>query len=184
MELTALIETRPGVRSGKPCCVGTRIAVDDVLRFLVAGIEQLPPGGYDAGGTEALPYVDLVSRYLRVAGQHRLKIPVPVPVPLGLASWVASRLTPVAEDMVADLVLSLSNTMVCDEDRVGELVPGERTTIDDALRRARVELAESTAAAPMAGLVSAFVFAVQMLNFPVGIGTSGHLMGGALAAVL
>jgi len=53
-----------------------------------------------------------------------------------------------------------------------------------SLRRARVELAESTAAAPMAGLVSAFVFAVQMLNFPVGIGTSGHLMGGALAAVL
>lgn len=53
-----------------------------------------------------------------------------------------------------------------------------------SLRRARTELAESTAAAPMAGLVSAFVFAVQMLNFPVGIGTSGHLMGGALAAVL
>ncbi|WP_336923357.1 energy-coupling factor ABC transporter permease [Aquipuribacter sp. SD81] len=53
-----------------------------------------------------------------------------------------------------------------------------------ALRRAREEVAESTAAAPMAGLVAAFVFAVQMLNFPVGVGTSGHLMGGALAAVL
>lgn len=53
-----------------------------------------------------------------------------------------------------------------------------------SLRRAREELAESTAAAPMAGLVAAFVFAVQMLNFPVGVGTSGHLMGGALAAVL
>jgi cobalt/nickel transport system permease protein len=53
-----------------------------------------------------------------------------------------------------------------------------------SLRRARSELAESTAAAPMAGLVAAFVFAVQMLNFPVGVGTSGHLMGGALAAVL
>ncbi|WP_380169048.1 energy-coupling factor ABC transporter permease [Jannaschia sp. R86511] len=53
-----------------------------------------------------------------------------------------------------------------------------------SLRRARDELAESTAAAPMAGLVAAFVFAVQMLNFPVGVGTSGHLMGGALAAVL
>jgi len=32
--------------------------------------------------------------------------------------------------------------------------------------------------------VAAFIFAVQMLNFPVGAGTSGHLMGGALAAVL
>jgi cobalt/nickel transport system permease protein len=38
--------------------------------------------------------------------------------------------------------------------------------------------------APMAGLVAAFVFAVQMLNFPVASGTSGHLLGGALAAVL
>jgi cobalt/nickel transport system permease protein len=32
--------------------------------------------------------------------------------------------------------------------------------------------------------VAAFVFAAQMLNFPVGAGTSGHLLGGALAAVL
>jgi cobalt/nickel transport system permease protein len=38
--------------------------------------------------------------------------------------------------------------------------------------------------APLAGLVSAFVFAVQMLNFPVAAGTSGHLLGGALAATL
>lgn len=51
-----------------------------------------------------------------------------------------------------------------------------------AVRRARAELDDRTA--PVAGLVAVFVFAVQMLNFPVGIGTSGHLMGGALAAVL
>jgi cobalt/nickel transport system permease protein len=37
---------------------------------------------------------------------------------------------------------------------------------------------------PLAGLTAAFVFAVQMLNFPVGAGTSGHLLGGCLAAVL
>ena len=36
----------------------------------------------------------------------------------------------------------------------------------------------------MAGLVATFVFAAQMLNFPVVGGTSGHLLGGALAAVL
>ncbi|MEO8693723.1 MAG: energy-coupling factor ABC transporter permease [Acidimicrobiales bacterium] len=37
---------------------------------------------------------------------------------------------------------------------------------------------------PLAGVVSAFIFAVQMLNFPVAGGTSGHLLGGVLAAVL
>jgi cobalt/nickel transport system permease protein len=51
-----------------------------------------------------------------------------------------------------------------------------------ALRGARRELDERTA--PLAGLVATFVFATQMINFPVGAGTSGHLMGGALAAVL
>lgn len=59
-----------------------------------------------------------------------------------------------------------------------------------SLRGARRELAGAAAhhgaerTAPLAGLVAAFVFAVQMLNFPVGAGTSGHLMGGALAAIL
>ncbi|MGH8873915.1 MAG: energy-coupling factor ABC transporter permease [Acidimicrobiia bacterium] len=37
---------------------------------------------------------------------------------------------------------------------------------------------------PLAGLVAAFVFALQMLNFPVAAGTSGHLLGGAFASIL
>jgi cobalt/nickel transport system permease protein len=56
------------------------------------------------------------------------------------------------------------------------------TAVGVALRKASDELDERTA--PLAGLTAAFVFAVQMLNFPVGVGTSGHLMGGALAAAL
>ena len=51
-----------------------------------------------------------------------------------------------------------------------------------ALRGASKELDEKTA--PMAGLVAVFIFAAQMLNFPVAAGTSGHLLGGALAAIL
>jgi len=33
-----MIETRPGVRSGKPCFIGTRIAVYDVLDHLASGM--------------------------------------------------------------------------------------------------------------------------------------------------
>lgn len=51
-----------------------------------------------------------------------------------------------------------------------------------ALRGARKELDDRTA--PLAGLAAAFIFAAQMLNFPVASGTSGHLLGGALAVVL
>ncbi len=38
--------------------------------------------------------------------------------------------------------------------------------------------------APVAGLSAVFIFAAQMINFPVALGTSGHLIGGALAAIL
>jgi cobalt/nickel transport system permease protein len=51
-----------------------------------------------------------------------------------------------------------------------------------ALRGAKRQLNEKSA--PLAGLTAVYVFAVQMLNFPVAAGTSGHLLGGALAAVL
>lgn len=37
---------------------------------------------------------------------------------------------------------------------------------------------------PLMGVVAAFIFAAQMLNFPVAGGTSGHLLGGVLASIL
>lgn len=36
---------------------------------------------------------------------------------------------------------------------------------------------------PLMGVMGAFVFAAQIVNFPVGVGTSGHLVGGALLAM-
>ena len=51
-----------------------------------------------------------------------------------------------------------------------------------SLKGAARSLDEKTA--PLAGLTATFIFAVQMLNFPVAAGTSGHLLGGALAAIL
>ncbi|GAA3261158.1 energy-coupling factor ABC transporter permease [Streptomyces griseoincarnatus] len=59
---------------------------------------------------------------------------------------------------------------------------GARRELDDTARPGASGGAERTA--PLAGLVAAFIFAVQMLNFPVAAGTSGHLLGGALAAIL
>lgn len=51
-----------------------------------------------------------------------------------------------------------------------------------ALRQSSAALSERRL--PFAGLVAALIFALQMLNFPVAAGTSGHLLGGALAAIL
>jgi cobalt/nickel transport system permease protein len=50
------------------------------------------------------------------------------------------------------------------------------------LRRANVDLDDRRV--PLLGVTAAFVFAAQMLNFPVAGGTSGHFLGAALAALL
>lgn len=51
-----------------------------------------------------------------------------------------------------------------------------------AVRRTNHTLNER--AVPLMGVMAAFIFAAQMMNFPVAGGTSGHLLGGALAAML
>lgn len=51
-----------------------------------------------------------------------------------------------------------------------------------ALWRSRAALGERQV--PLMGVLAAFIFAAQMLNFTVAGGTSGHLIGGALAAIL
>lgn len=51
-----------------------------------------------------------------------------------------------------------------------------------AIRQSRQELDDRQV--PLAGVTAAFIFAAQMVNFPVAAGTTGHLIGGALAAVL
>src|SRR5271166_6496280 len=48
------------------------------------------------------------------------------------------------------------------------------------IRRAGRDLPDTRI--PLLGVMGAFVFAAQMINFPVGAGTSGHLVGGALLA--
>ena len=50
-----------------------------------------------------------------------------------------------------------------------------------AAQRVQNELAERQI--PLMGVMAAFIFAAQMINFPVASGTSGHLLGGTLAAV-
>lgn len=50
-----------------------------------------------------------------------------------------------------------------------------------AVRKTRGALGERQI--PLMGIMAAFIFAAQMINFPVAGGTSGHLLGGVLAAV-
>lgn len=51
-----------------------------------------------------------------------------------------------------------------------------------AVRRTQHELGERRI--PLMGVLAAFIFAAQMINFPIAGGTSGHLLGGALVAIV
>lgn len=51
-----------------------------------------------------------------------------------------------------------------------------------AIRHAEAQFGERQA--PLMGVVAAFIFAAQAINFPIAGGTSGHVLGGALAAIL
>jgi cobalt/nickel transport system permease protein len=55
-------------------------------------------------------------------------------------------------------------------------------TVGIAISRTNQSLGEKQV--PLMGIMAAFIFAAQMLNFPVAGGTSGHFLGGALAAIV
>src|SRR3990172_6217681 len=55
-------------------------------------------------------------------------------------------------------------------------------TLAVAIRRTNQSLGERQI--PLIGVMAAFIFAAQMINFPTGVGVSGHLLGGVLAAIL
>jgi len=61
-------------------------------------------------------------------------------------------------------------------------VAASAIAVAGAVKGAKKQLSEQSA--PLAGLTAVFIFAVQMLNFPVAAGTSGHLIGAALATIL
>src|SRR5688572_33465246 len=58
------------------------------------------------------------------------------------------------------------------------------TIITLALAISKTNKALGEKQVPLMGVMSAFIFAAQMINFPVAGGTSGHLLGGALAAIV
>jgi len=63
---------------------------------------------------------------------------------------------------------------------IGWLLAASSITV--AIRQTRQQLGERQI--PLMGVLAAFIFAAQAINFPVAAGTSGHLLGGALAAIV
>ncbi|PAX53879.1 energy-coupling factor ABC transporter permease [Brunnivagina elsteri] len=63
-------------------------------------------------------------------------------------------------------------------------IAGVTSVVALAIAATRSQEAFGMRRAPILGLTTAFIFAAQMINFPVAGGTSGHLLGGTLAAII
>ncbi len=124
------------------------IAVRDVLRYLV-GAATLPPQvsrRFDIGGPEVLTYLEMMTRYARVAGlRKRLIIPVPLLTPRLSGHWV-NVVTPVPAALAKPLVRSLVNEVVCSESDIKDYVPDPTEGLlgfEDSVRLALLRIKEA-----------------------------------------
>jgi uncharacterized protein YbjT (DUF2867 family) len=114
------------------------IAIRDVLAYLQGCLEHPETSGetYDIGGTDILTYRQLMTIYAEEAGlPKRWVIPVPVFTPRLSSYWIHF-VTPVPAAIAQPLAEGLRNPVICQENRIRDIIPRELLTCREAIRRA------------------------------------------------
>ncbi|WP_329788436.1 SDR family oxidoreductase [Lentzea sp. DG1S-22] len=113
------------------------IAVRDVLRYLVqATALEDQNRTFDIGGPDVLTYLQMMLRYAEVAGLPKRRVlPVPLLTP-GLSSHWVNVVTPVPRSIAKPLIESLVHEVVCREDDIREVLPGENLGYVEAVELA------------------------------------------------
>jgi hypothetical protein len=135
------------------------IAIENVLTYLV-GVLSAPEsigGVFDIGGSEILPYRDIMSIMAQELGLPRRRIiAVPVLTPRLSSYWI-HLVTPLSNKIARPLAEGLKNEVICREDRITQIIPQEllnvRDAIHSALSQVESQLVETnwTMAGPMPG---------------------------------
>lgn len=127
------------------------IAVVDAISALVGALTvEVDTRSYDIGGTDRIPYAELLDRYAAVAGLERPQVQVPL-LPTELVGALVGGLTDVPTATVQALVESLHHDMVCREDDfLRDLLPADYRLVglDEALRRSLADPREESAPDP------------------------------------
>jgi uncharacterized protein YbjT (DUF2867 family) len=123
------------------------IALPDVIRYLVGVLEAPEAKGatYDVGGPEVLRYVDMLKRAAVIQNKRTLPLfIIPLLTPRLSSGWL-TLVTDVDFETSRNLIDSMSNEVICKEDSITRLVPGELMGYDDAVRLALAERNEELA---------------------------------------
>jgi uncharacterized protein YbjT (DUF2867 family) len=112
------------------------IAIRNVLNYLRGCLEQEDTTGqvFDIGGPDILTYGQLMRIYAKEAGlSRRLIVPLPVLTPRLSSYWI-HLVTPVPSYIARPLAEGLRNPVVCQEDRIKEIIPQELISCQTAIR--------------------------------------------------
>ena len=116
------------------------IAIDDLLGYLLAALEQPVDTSrvFEIGGSDRVSYGDLMREYARQRSLHRWMIPVPVLTPRLSSLWLGL-VTPLYASVGRELVESIRNPTVVQDDSALRAFPIEPMGVGEAIRRALEE---------------------------------------------
>jgi len=111
------------------------IGVRDVVRYLCGVLlnEDAYNMTFDIGGKDILTYKEMMLMFARIRGLKRYLIGVPVLSPR-LSSYWLYFVTSTSYDLAKNLVSSLKNEVVCGNDSIKNIVPGESLSYEEAVK--------------------------------------------------
>lgn len=119
------------------------IALRDVVRYLVGVLDNPEAIGtvFEVGGPDVLRYVDMMRQAAKIQnGRTPPIVPVPLLTPRLSSMWLAL-VTDVDQATARNLVDSMNNEVIVQDDAITRLLPGTLTSYDDSVRLALAERA-------------------------------------------
>jgi uncharacterized protein YbjT (DUF2867 family) len=125
------------------------IGLPDLVRYLVGCLEEPATEGqtYDVGGPEVLRYREMIERVGRILGRHPRLIIVPWLTPSLSSHWVGF-ITEVPSGVARPLVEGMTADVICQENRIREVLPGPLASFESAVRAA-IEPSERRPESPL-----------------------------------
>lgn len=142
-----------------PTWMNTRcqpIGIRWVLAYLIAALDHPEAEGiYEIGGQDILTYREMMLRYARIRGLHRLILSLPVPLPQLSSLWV-DLLTPIPSSIAHPLVESLRTEVIVRDDRARRTFQVQPAGYDEDVQRALARVAADDVETTWASSLSSF----------------------------